>query len=119
MKTKNTTEELSRPDYLELQRQLEEVVAGLHTAAISAGRIAETLNAAKTGSTVGEQWARTWGETLPKTAAAEMLNVSVNHLSKIISEGGIRTTPDGRVLVRSAAEWANRPATAKRTAYRV
>jgi len=36
-----------------------------------------------------------------------MLGISVNHLAKRIQEGDIKLSPDGRVLVRSAAEWAN------------
>jgi len=33
--------------------------------------------------------------------------VSVTYLNKLISDGGISITPDGRVVVRSAADWAN------------
>ena len=36
---------------------------------------------------MGEQWVRTWGETLPKKAAAKMLGVSVTYLNKLITDG--------------------------------
>ena len=43
----------------------------------------------------------------PYLAAAKMLGVSVTYLNKLITVGGILVTPHGRVVVRSAAEWAN------------
>lgn len=99
--------ETARVDFDELQRQLSAAVEGMNAVAGAVGQITSKLRAAKDSSSVGEQWVRTWGETLPKKAAAKMLGVSVTYLNKLISDGGIAVTPDGRVVVRSAAEWVN------------
>ena len=105
--------ETARVDFDELQQQLSAAVEGLNAVAGAVGQITVKLHAAKGSSSVGEQWVRTWGETLPKKAAAKMLGVSVTYLNKLVSDGGIAVTPDGRVVVRSAAEWVN-SATAER-----
>lgn len=107
--------ETARVDFDELQQQLSAAVEGLNVVTGAVGQITTKLRAAKDSSSVGEQWVRTWGETLPKKAAAKMLGVSVTYLNKLISDGGVVVTPDGRVVVRSAAEWAN-SATAERKA---
>ncbi|HRX59584.1 MAG TPA: hypothetical protein P5075_12525 [Eubacteriales bacterium] len=99
--------ETARVDFDELQRQLAAAVEGLNTVARAVGQITSRLRTAKGSSSTGEQWVRTWGETLPKKAAAKMLGISVTYLNKLVGEGGIRVTPDGRVVVRSAAEWTN------------
>ena len=99
--------ETARVDFDELQQQLSAAVEGLNAVTGAVGQITTKLRAAKDSSSVGEQWVRTWGETLPKKAAAKMLGVSVTYLNKLINDGGIAATPDGRVVVRSAAEWAN------------
>lgn len=99
--------EITRIDFDELQQQLSLVVQGLVSVTDAVGEITSKLHAAKNSSSIGEQWVRTWGETLPKKAAAKMLGVSVTYLNKMITGGGILSTPDGRVIVRSAAEWAN------------
>lgn len=99
--------ETARVDFDELQRQLSAAVEGLNAVTGAVGQITVKLRAAKDSSSVGEQWVRTWGETLPKKAAAKMLGVSVTYLNKLINDGGIAVTPDGRVVVRSAAEWVN------------
>ena len=70
--------------------------------------IAQELLAAQESSDLGTQWVREWGgETLTKKEAAKMLNCSVTYLVKLIKDGHIKTTPDGRVIVRSAAAWVN------------
>ena len=109
MKRKETNKltETARIDFDELQQQLYNMVQGLQTAATAVGEITSKMRLAKTSSTIGEQWVRTWGETLPKKAAAKMLGVSVTYLNKLIAGGGISATPDGRMVVRSAAEWVN------------
>lgn len=99
--------ETARVDFDELQQQLSSVIEGLNAATNAVGQITSRLHASKDSSSVGEQWVMTWGETLPKKAAAKMLGVSVTYLNKLLTEGGIQTAPDGRVVVRSAAEWAN------------
>ena len=99
--------ETTRIDFDELQQQLSKVLQGLVSVTDAVGDITSKLHAAKNTSSMGEQWVRTWGETLPKKAAAKMLGVSVTYLNKLITAGGILSTPDGRVVVRSAAEWAN------------
>ncbi len=53
-----------------------------------------------------ERWVRMWGETLPKKDASKMLGISVGYLNKLVANKYISLTPDGRVLVRSAAAWA-------------
>lgn len=99
--------ETARIDFDELQHQLTKTIQGLVSVADAVGEITSKLRAAKNSSSVGEQWAYTWGETMPKKAAAKMLGVSLTYLNKLITEDEILTTPDGRVVVRSAAEWAN------------
>ena len=102
--------EIARIDFDELQQQLSKAVQGLVSVTDAVGEITSKLSAAQGSSSVGESWVRTWGETLPKKAAAKMLGVSVTYLNKLISDGGICVTPDGRVVVRSAADWANQNA---------
>jgi len=102
--------ETARVDFEELKEQLSTAIEGLSTVSQAVGRITSKLHAAQGSSSIGESWVRTWGETLPKKAAAKMLGVSVTYLNKLISEGGIRITPDGRVVVRSASDWANHSA---------
>jgi len=106
--------ETARVDFDELQQQLSAAVEGLNAVTGAVGQITTKLRAAKDSSSVGEQWVRTWGETLPKKAAAKMLGVSVTYLNKLINDGGIAVTPDGRVVVRSAAEWANSATTERK-----
>jgi len=99
--------ETARVDFEELKEQLSTAIEGLSTVSQAVGRITSKLHAAQGSSSIGESWVRTWGETLPKKAAAKMLGVSVTYLNKLINDGGINITPDGRVVVRSAADWAN------------
>ncbi|MEA5047434.1 MAG: hypothetical protein VB034_02375 [Eubacteriales bacterium] len=107
--------ETARVDFDELQRQLSAAVEGLNAVTGAVGQITSKLSAAKDSSSVGEQWVRTWGETLPKKAAAKMLGVSVTYLNKLIGDSLIAVTPDGRVIVRSAAEWVNSAAGERKT----
>lgn len=97
----------ARIDFEDLKEQLSTAIEGLGTVSRAVGQITTRLHAAQGSSSVGESWVRTWGETLPKKAAAKMLGVSVTYLNKLISDGAICVTPDGRVVVRSAADWAN------------
>ena len=99
--------EIACIDFDELQQQLSLATQGLVSVTVAVGEITSKLRLAKNSSSMSEQWVRTWGETLPKKAAAKMLGVSVTYLNKLIIGGEILTTPDGRVVVRSAAEWAN------------
>ena len=102
--------ETARVDFDELKEQLSTAIEGLSTVSRAVGQITTKLSAAQGSSSVGESWVRTWGETLPKKSATKMLGVSVTYLNKLISDGGIAVTPDGRVVVRSAADWANQNA---------
>ena len=108
--------ETARVDFDELQQQLATAVEGIAAVTSAVGQITTKLRAAKDSSSIGEQWVRTWGETLPKKAAAKMLGVSVTYLNKLIGDGGVAVTPDGRVVVRSAAEWANSATIERKTA---
>ena len=99
--------ETARVDFEALKEQLSTAIEGISTVSRAVGQITTKLSAARGSSSVGESWVRTWGETLPKKAAAKMLGVSVTYLNKLINDGGIAVTPDGRVVVRSAADWAN------------
>ena len=99
--------ETARVDFEELKEQLSTAIEGLNTVSHAVGQITSKLHAAQSSSSIGESWVLTWGETLPKKAAAKMLGVSVTYLNKLINDGGIAVTPDGRVVVRSAADWAN------------
>lgn len=67
---------------------------------------------------VEDRWVHTHGEMLSKRAAGKALGISVPYLNKLIEAGNIDTSPDGRVLVRSAAAWANsgKPKPKKKTA---
>ncbi len=107
--------ETARVDFDELQQQLSAAVEGLAVVTSAVGQLTSKLHAAKDSSSIGEQWVRTWGETLAKKAAAQMLGISVTYLGKLISDSKIATAPDGRVVVRSAAEWANSAAPKRST----
>lgn len=104
--TKNP-QNLANLDYDAMHELLSTVISGMQETATAVQSLIGQLSAAKKSSSVGEQWALTYGETLNKAEAAKMLGVSKNHLVKLVSEGGIKQTPDGRIVVRSAAEWAN------------
>ena len=107
MAGKKQPQNLANIDFAAVHEQLTAILNGMQATAEAVGAITAQLRAAQKGSTIGEQWALTYGETLPKSSAAKMLGVSVNHLAKLVGEGGIKQTPDGRIVVRSAAEWAN------------
>lgn len=79
--------------------------AGLMIRALD--QITASLKGSYASSTVGEQWARTWGETVTIKDAGKMLGVCPNTVRKLIAEGNVSTDPTGRVLTRTAAEWAN------------
>jgi len=52
-------------------------------------------------------WTEQYGEIVTKTTAAKILGCSPATVYKLIEENSIKTAPDGRVLVRSMAEWAS------------
>jgi hypothetical protein len=56
---------------------------------------------------IADEWARTWGETVNRTIAARMLGVSRFIIYDWIAKGYLPTAPNGNVLVRSAATFAN------------
>ncbi len=57
--------------------------------------------------TAAEAWTEQYGEIVTKTTAAKILGCSPATVYKLIEDGSIKTAPDGRVLVRSMAEWAS------------
>jgi hypothetical protein len=89
--------------------KVNESVLTLSNALQSAGQailnLTNDLNGFKALDTE-ERWVRMWGETLPKKDASKMLGISVGYLNKLVGNKHIGLTPDGRVLVRSAASWA-------------
>jgi hypothetical protein len=89
--------------------KVNESVLTLSNALQSAGQailtLTNDLNGFKALNTE-ERWVRMWGETLPKKDASKMLGISVGYLNKLVGNKHINLTPDGRVLVRSAAAWA-------------
>lgn len=101
-------------DFETLQQQISDALLGLRETARAVDAITGTLRAAKVSASVGEQWVQTWGETINKKEAAKMLGVSVGYLNKLVAQGDLRTTPDGRIIVRAAAEWANGAQTVKK-----
>lgn len=82
-----------------------EVLVALQEASKAAADITTKLNDIPAMTTT-DGWVRTWGESLSKTEAAKMLGVSLTYLKKLVREGDLPLAPDGRVLVRGAAEWA-------------
>lgn len=52
-------------------------------------------------------WTEQYGEIVTKTTAAKILGCSPTTVYKLIEDRQIKTAPDGRVLVRSMAEWAS------------
>lgn len=52
-------------------------------------------------------WTEQYGEIVTKTTAAKILGCSPTTVYKLIEDKQIKTAPDGRVLVRSMAEWAS------------
>lgn len=52
-------------------------------------------------------WTEQYGEIVTKATAAKILGCSPSTVYKLIEERSIKTAPDGRVLVRSMAEWAS------------
>lgn len=56
---------------------------------------------------VATQWVREWGEVVNKTRAGLMLGISRRQVNRLIEEGRLKTSFDGRVLVRPAAELYN------------
>ena len=52
-------------------------------------------------------WTEQYGEIVTKTTAAKILSCSPTTVYKLIDGGELKTAPDGRVLVRSMAEWAS------------
>lgn len=90
----------------EIATQLKALLNGMQGTAAAADNLVNTL-ARYEVSEITEQWVRTWGETVNKKTAAAMLGVSQGQITKLTKAAVLPVTPDGRVLVRQAAEWAN------------
>ncbi len=104
--TKNTKlSEMSIDTVEQINTSAMELITALETAGKAMVDITKRLNDIQAMTTI-DDWVRTWGETLNKKEAAKMLGISVGHLNKLIGEGVIQISPDKRVLVRSAAKWA-------------
>lgn len=62
---------------------------------------------------IEEKWVKEHGETFKNyTTAGQQLGISKKTVVEMVKAGYIQTTPTKRILVRSAAAWANsnRPA---------
>lgn len=94
-------------DIAELTRDLQEASRKLHELTIRAVRLAKT-------ETVADAWVRAHGEMVTKRAAAEMMGCSDDTVYRLIRAGDIATAPNGMVLVRSCAEYANTPSGVRR-----
>ena len=51
-------------------------------------------------------WAEKYGETVRKKQACEILGRSYNYLEKLIAQGIIKVSPDGKIRTRSLQEFA-------------
>lgn len=93
-------------DYELAREALMETISALEKAARAAVNLTDKL---KTDSkiSVADQWVNVWGEAISKSAAAVMLGVSRSTIYAYVANGAIETSPEGKVLVRSAAQWAN------------
>lgn len=56
---------------------------------------------------LAESWAKIWGEAVNIKTACQMLGTSRWTVRRWLNEGLIQETPDGRVVVRSAAAYIN------------
>ena len=65
---------------------------------------------------IAAEWAATWGETVNKTVAAKMLGIARSTVYELIDAGYLPTAPNGNVLVRQAAAWANNQKPSKKRA---
>jgi len=90
----------------EITERVLTILAGVQDVAESVDALMQTLNGC-TALPITDQWARTWGEAVNKKTASEMLRLSVSQINKLIARGELDVTPDRRILVRRAAEWAN------------
>lgn len=54
-----------------------------------------------------QAWVDQWGEAVGKTVAAKMLGVSTVTIWRMAQDGRLAVAPNGHVLVRQAARWAN------------
>lgn len=65
---------------------------------------------------IEEKWVARHGETFKSyTAAGEQLGITGRRVQDLVRDGYLQTTPLKRVLVRSAAAWANsNPRTSRR-----
>ena len=97
-----------RADQLnELQQHLTGMTRALTAQQAEAAGIIALFRSQLGYESIAGEWVREHGEVIPKNRAAKIMSVSVNTIIKYIGEGYIDTAPDGRVLVRSLAEWAN------------
>jgi len=59
-------------------------------------------------SSIEEKWVREHGETFKNyTEAGQQLGISKKTVVAMVKAGHIQVTPTKRILVRSAAAWAN------------
>jgi hypothetical protein len=55
-----------------------------------------------------ETFARTWGEVVSKTTAAKMLGCSRKQIYRLIEQGHLKQSADGRIFTREAAEYTEK-----------
>jgi len=58
-------------------------------------------------SELEQAWVDQWGEAVGKTTAAKMLGVSTTTVWRMAQDGRLAVAPNGHILVRQAARWAN------------
>ena len=83
----------------EIYGELQILLDKIHTESIKAERLRRQADTATA-------WVIAHGEIVTKSEAAAILRVSRSTIYEMINRGDIKTSPDGRVLVRSMADWA-------------
>lgn len=84
-----------------------ELIRSMQLTLISLERASREWGRQRYAQDAATAWTEQYGEIVTKTTAAKILGCSPTTIYKLIDEGDIKTAPDGRVLVRSMAEWAS------------
>lgn len=59
----------------------------------------------QTTETLGDIYAREYGEVVTKVKAGKILNATSPTIKAMVDRGELESSPDGRVVVRSMAAW--------------
>lgn len=57
-------------------------------------------------SELEQAWVDQWGEAVKKTTAAKILDVNPATIWRMVQDGRLAEAPNGRILVRQMARWA-------------